>query len=307
MVLDPYCGCGTAVHAAEQLDRRWVGIDISAFATALIRRRILDNFAELITDDTLVRGLPLTVAKARALASRDGFEFEKWVCGAIGAGGMFKEPGERGADGGVDGILHFVPIRWGEKPKPEYAIVQVKGGDVSADAVRALETTVRRSGASAGVMVCFRDQMQTVENQRSGEIFRDDMEPILSYRVTASKTCWTTSRWTCLPAYSLVCEFPAQAPALALWCRDIERTLPPAGFGDATGGNAGWTDGSVVDDWGSGMRYRLPVRFGREHRDPIQERCFDFRTLGIRGRILPLYCPVSSCVQIAEMPTVTYK
>ena len=175
VVLDPYCGCGTAVHAAEQLGRRWIGVDISAFATGLIRRRILDNFTELTTDDVLVRGLPLTVGDARALARRDGFEFEKWVCGAIGAGGMFKEPGERGADGGVDGILHFVPIHWGAKPKPEYAIVQVKGGDVSADAVKALETTVRRSGASAGVMVCFRDQMQTVENQRGGEIFRDDM------------------------------------------------------------------------------------------------------------------------------------
>ena len=67
-----------------------------------------------------------------------------------------------------------MPIHWGEKPQPEYAIVQVKGGDVSEDAVEALETRVRRSGASAGVMACFRDQMQTVENQRGGDTFRDD-------------------------------------------------------------------------------------------------------------------------------------
>ena len=175
VILDPYCGCGTAVHAAEQLGRRWIGIDISTFAAGLIRRRILDNFTQLTNDDVPMIGLPLTIGDAKALASRDGFEFEKWVCGAIGASGMFKEPGERGADGGVDGILHFVPVYWGKKPKPEYAIVQVKGGQVSPDAVKALETTVKRSGASAGIMVCFRDQMQTVNNQRGTATFRDDM------------------------------------------------------------------------------------------------------------------------------------
>ena len=175
LVLDPFCGCGTTVHTAEKLGRRWIGIDISAFAVGLIRERILRNFEQLTTDDVLVRGVPVSVVDAEELAQRDKFEFEKWVCGAIGAEGMFHEPGTRGADGGVDGVLKFFPFRMGKKPKPEYAIVQVKGGNVTADSVRALKTTVDRFEARAGVMVCFNRYMRTVENQRVKTTFSDDI------------------------------------------------------------------------------------------------------------------------------------
>ena len=172
-MLDPFCGCGTTVQAAESLGRRWIGIDVSAFAAGLIRERILGQFTHLTTDAVLVQGIPVTIAEAEALARRDKFEFEKWVCGTIGAEGMFHEPGTRGADGGVDGVLKFVPLHWGKKPKAEFAIVQVKGGHVTADAVRALKTTVDRFKATSGVMVCFARYMRTVENQRGGETFDD--------------------------------------------------------------------------------------------------------------------------------------
>ncbi len=172
-VLDPFCGCGTTVHAAESLGRKWVGIDISKFSSGLIRDRILHNFKYLNIDDIDLRGTPDSVAEARKLARQDPFEFEKWVCGYIGAEGMFREPGERGADGGVDGVLKFFPVREGKKLKPEYAIVQVKGGKVSPDAVKALHETVRRYEATAGVLVCFSDQLGTVENQRVKATFRD--------------------------------------------------------------------------------------------------------------------------------------
>ena len=174
LVLDPFCGCGTAVHAAERLGRRWIGIDLSAFAVGLMRGRILNNFEQLTTDDVLVRGVPVSVGDAEALARRDQFEFEKWVCGSIGAEGMFHEPGTRGSDGGVDGVLRFYPFRLGKKPAPEFAIIQVKGGGVTVDAVKALQATVQRFEATAGVMVCFGRHMQTVENQRSKATFRDD-------------------------------------------------------------------------------------------------------------------------------------
>ena len=172
-VLDPFCGCGTTVHAADALGRKWLGIDISKFSTGLIRDRILHNFKYLNEDDLDMRGTPESVPEARELARQDPFEFEKWVCGYIGAEGMFREPDERGADGGVDGVLKFFPIREGKKIKPEYAIVQVKGGRVSADNVKALHETVRRYEATAGVMVCFADQLGTVENQRVKATFKD--------------------------------------------------------------------------------------------------------------------------------------
>ena len=174
LVLDPFCGCGTAIHAAENLGRRWIGVDLSAFAVGLMRERILNSFEQLTTDDVLVRGVPVSVGDAEALARRDKFEFEKWVCGSIGAEGMFHEPGTRGSDGGVDGVLRFYPFRLGKKPAPEFAIIQVKGGGVTVDAVKALQATVQRFEATAGVMVCFGRHMQTVENQRSKATFRDD-------------------------------------------------------------------------------------------------------------------------------------
>ncbi len=128
---------------AESLGRKWIGIDM--------------------------RGTPDSVAEARVLARQDPFEFEKWVCGFIGAEGMFREPGERG----VDGVLKFFPVREGKKMKAEYAIVQVKGGNVSPDSVKALHETVRRYEATAGVMVCFAEQLGTVENQRVKATFSD--------------------------------------------------------------------------------------------------------------------------------------
>ena len=174
LVLDPFCGCGTAVHAAENLGRRWLGVDVSAFSVGLVRERMLRNFELLTTDEVLVKGVPVSLADAEALAKRDKFDFEKWVCGAIGAEGMFHDPGSRGADGGVDGVVKFYPLRFGQEPKPEYAIIQVKGGNVTPDAVKALKATVERFEATAGVMVCFSRYRGTVENQRSRETFSDD-------------------------------------------------------------------------------------------------------------------------------------
>lgn len=185
LVLDPFCGCGTTVHAAEELGRRWVGIDISSFSVGLMQERILNNFRNLTPDDVLSMGIPTNTTHAKELARRDKFEFEKWVCGAIGAEGMFHDPGTRGPDGGVDGVLKFypIPITPGKRltVKPEYAIVQVKGGKVTPDNVRALKDRVITYGATAGVMVCFNEFMQTVENQKGTATFKDavDTYPVI--------------------------------------------------------------------------------------------------------------------------------
>ena len=174
IVLDPFCGCGTTVHAAEALKRRWIGIDISKFSTGLIRNRIIEHF-RIDRGHIPVIGCPLTVHEARALAERDKFEFEKWACGAVGAEGLFHQPGERGADGGVDGIIpfHYSESFWDQKtPEKTFAVVQVKGGKVQPDSVKALSTTVRESGGKAGVMICFDRYMGTVENNREKKRIR---------------------------------------------------------------------------------------------------------------------------------------
>lgn len=173
IVLDPYCGCGTTVHAAEKLGRQWIGIDISQFATGLIRNRLVQNFSKLSKSDISINGSPLHFNDAKSLASRDRFEFEKWVCGEIGAEGMYHAPGSRGADGGVDGIIRFYHTQkfGGRKPKIAVAIVQVKSGKVTPNDVKALAETVRqhkRHGVNAvcGIFICFKKYMQTVFNNR---------------------------------------------------------------------------------------------------------------------------------------------
>ena len=169
VVCDPFCGCGTGVHAAEKLNRQWIGIDISQFSTELIRNRILSNFKELSAEDIVSIGVPRTASEALQLFKSSHFEFEKWACGAVGAEGMFHRPGTKGPDGGVDGVIPFYHQRefnLKEKAEKTYAIVQVKGGKVSPDNVRGLSTVVRQTNAKCGVFICFDRYMKTVENNR---------------------------------------------------------------------------------------------------------------------------------------------
>ena len=180
LVLDPFCGCGTTVHAAEELGRRWVGIDISQFSNGLIRNRLLNNFPKLNKSDIPINGNPITLEDAISLAKQNPHEFEKWVCGEIGSEGMYHDPGSRGPDGGVDGIIRFYHAAEESKKTPElaFSIVQVKGGKVTPDNVKALAETIRqhkrnRFNAVCGVFVCFEKYMQTVRNNRDPSKVKD--------------------------------------------------------------------------------------------------------------------------------------
>ena len=95
LVLDPFCGCGTTVHSAEELKRRRIGIDISAFAAGIIRNRIVRNLPFVSREDITVISSPSTLNEARDLAMSNPFEFDEWVCGEIGAEGMFHNPGKK--------------------------------------------------------------------------------------------------------------------------------------------------------------------------------------------------------------------
>src|SRR5204863_5099389 len=104
VVLDPFCGCGTAVHAAQKLDRQWIGIDITYLAINLIKRRLKDAFGEEIEFEE--KGQPTDFASAKRLAELDKFQFQHWALSLIGARPL-KEGVGIGADRGVDGLLYF--------------------------------------------------------------------------------------------------------------------------------------------------------------------------------------------------------
>jgi len=156
VVLDPFCGCGTAVHAAEKLKRQWIGIDITHLAVALIERRLNDAFPGTAYE---VFGVPKDAAGARDLADRDKHEFQKWIVATIG--GQPYKGGKKGMDRGIDGYLHF---RDAEK-KPQFAIVSVKGGGTKSGDIRDLKGTMEREGAALGIFLTLNPATREMEKE----------------------------------------------------------------------------------------------------------------------------------------------
>jgi site-specific DNA-methyltransferase (adenine-specific) len=160
-VLDPFCGCGTAIVAAQKLNRRWIGIDITHLAIALIKYRLSDMFDLKEGKDYRVVGEPTTVAEARALAQQDRDEFQKWALGLIPRARPYQD--KKGKDTGIDGVLFFKD----DLKDPKRALIQVKSGRVSVKDVRDFRGVLEREGATLGLFVTLepptRDMVQEAE------------------------------------------------------------------------------------------------------------------------------------------------
>ena len=148
LVLDPFCGCGTTVAAAEKLGRKWAGIDITHLAVALMKHRLYASFNIEPALDFDVVGEPVDLGGARALASQDRFQFEYWALSLLGARPVGDN--RRGSDHGIDGVLHFIN---GPRRATKRAIVQVKSGRVGVGQVRDLVGTLDRENAEIGLFV----------------------------------------------------------------------------------------------------------------------------------------------------------
>ena len=151
VVLDPFCGCGTAITVAERLNRRWIGIDITHLAISLMKSRLRDTFGSGLADYAVI-GVPQDVESARALAvegEHDGrYQFEYWALGLIDARPSKK--GRRGADSGVDGYINFFDDNTG---KAKRIIVQVKSGHVRRDMIATLKGDMARENAEIGLFI----------------------------------------------------------------------------------------------------------------------------------------------------------
>ncbi len=163
VVLDPFCGCGTTIHAAQKLGRQWLGIDVTHLAISLIERRLKDAFPDLAYE---VVGTPRDLAGARDLAQRDKYQFQWWATSlidAVPAGGKRK-----GMDRGVDGYLNFRD----EAGKPAFGVVSIKGGEnVSAPMIRDLKGTVDREKAAIGVFVSLVDPTREMTREAASAGF----------------------------------------------------------------------------------------------------------------------------------------
>jgi DNA modification methylase len=145
VVLDPFCGCGTAVHAAQSLKREWIGIDITHLAISLIEKRIRDAFPNINFE---VYGTPTDYDGARNLAERDKYQFQWWACSLVNAQPF--QGKKKGSDGGIDGLIFFQDDNSGAKK----IVVSVKGGEhVSVTMVKDLIATVEREKAAIGLFI----------------------------------------------------------------------------------------------------------------------------------------------------------
>ena len=151
VVLDPFCGCGTAVAVAERLGRKWIGIDVTHLAISLMKSRLRDTFGTQLSGYDVV-GVPQDTASARALAeasAHDGrYQFEYWALGLVDA-----RPGNskrKGADAGVDGYINFFDD---ESGKAKTVLVQVKSGHVQRNVIATLKGDMEREQAEMGLLV----------------------------------------------------------------------------------------------------------------------------------------------------------
>ena len=150
VVLDPFCGCGTAIAAAQKLGRNWIGIDITHLAIGLIKRRMEDAFGDALKYEVI--GEPTTVDDARTLAEQDKYQFQWWALGLVGARPADQK---KGADHGIDGRLYFHDDNSG---KTKQVILSVKGGQhVNVSHIRDLKGVLEREKAEIGVYISLEE------------------------------------------------------------------------------------------------------------------------------------------------------
>jgi len=146
VILDPFCGCGTAVAVAERLNRKWIGIDVSFLSIDVIIKRFEKNGIKK-GKDFLVRGVPKDVHSAVKLAESSPFQFEVWAVSQLNA-----TPTVKSGDKGVDGVINF--LDYTRSDKMGKGIISVKGGhSINPAMVRELKGTISSQNADFGILI----------------------------------------------------------------------------------------------------------------------------------------------------------
>lgn len=149
IVLDPFCGCGTTIAAAQALERPWIGIDITFLAINLIKNRLRDSFGEAAIYKVI--GEPVSIPDAERLAESDPYQFQWWALGLVGARPADQK---KGADKGIDGRIIFQ----GDKPGIfESVILSVKAGKTGSAHVRDLKGVLEREKSAIGVFISMQE------------------------------------------------------------------------------------------------------------------------------------------------------
>ena len=150
VVLDPFCGCGTAVVAAQTLGRQWIGIDVTHLAVNLMKRRLRDTFGEDLPFTVI--GEPTTAEDAAELAQQDRHQFELWALDLAHV--QPGQGGKKGSDRGIDGRKFFRDAA-GKGSRAKQILVSVKSGHNNVAHVRDLVGVITREDAAIGVLICL--------------------------------------------------------------------------------------------------------------------------------------------------------
>jgi hypothetical protein len=165
-VLDPFCGCGTTIAAAQKLGRRWIGIDITHLAIGLIRTRLRDSYGPEIEKSYRIIGEPEDLSGATQLATDDKYQFQWWALGLVGARPIEEK---KGADKGIDGRLFFHDE--GASGSTKSIIFSVKGGRLKATDVRDLRGVVDREKAAIGVLISLEEPTKPMRVEAASSDF----------------------------------------------------------------------------------------------------------------------------------------
>jgi hypothetical protein len=166
VVLDPFCGCGTAIAVAQRLKREWIGIDITHLAVMLIKHRLLDAFGDQAVYEVV--GEPVSAPDAKELAEQDPYQFQWWALGLVGARPVEQK---KGADKGIDGRLYFHDE--GPTGKTKQIIFSVKAGHVTVSHVRDLRGVLDREQATIGVLLSMEEPTGPMRAEAASAGFYD--------------------------------------------------------------------------------------------------------------------------------------
>lgn len=158
-VLDPFCGCGTTIAAAQEMGRRWVGIDVTHLAITLIRSRLHDAYGDQVPYSVV--GEPADAAGAEALAKQDRYQFQWWALGKIRARPVADER-KKGADSGIDGKLFF---REKEGGPVKTIVIQVKSGGLKLSEVRDFARVIEREKAQIGILLTLDEATRDMKTE----------------------------------------------------------------------------------------------------------------------------------------------
>lgn len=182
LILDAYCGCGTTIAVAQELNRQWTGIDITYQAIATVLGRLEDEFGEDVAKAIRVDGIPSDLDSARALAHRRDDrlrkEFEKWaILTYTNNRAVIRQ--KKGADGGIDGLVYFFDGDYAGK-----MILQVKSGNVERKDIAALRGDLERTEATLACLITLESPSRPmVENAKAAGVYENSRTNFKSDRI----------------------------------------------------------------------------------------------------------------------------